>query len=92
MRTIIFTGRPMRVIKNPYIENFENNRSEEIKQLTGKGILPYDNDIKTGKLNQKDAIEVRPILIGQAAGAINDILPAKTIIENMVTDAISIIK
>lgn len=26
LRTIIFTGRPMRVIKNPYIEDYEVNR------------------------------------------------------------------
>lgn len=90
MRTLIFTGRPLRVIKNPYIENFENNRAEEIKTLCDKGILPYENDVKTGKLNAKDAFEVRPILIGQAAGALHDILPAKTIIENMVRDSIKI--
>ncbi len=45
-------------------------RIDEIKTLCGKGIIPYNNDVKEGKLNAKDAIEVRPILIGQAAGGI----------------------
>lgn len=40
LRTIIFTGRPLRVLKNDYIENWENNRADEIKELTSKGILP----------------------------------------------------
>lgn len=64
MRTIIFTGRPLRIIKNPYVIDYEENRSNEIKELCAKGILPYDNDVSTGRLSQKDAIEVRPILIG----------------------------
>ena len=35
IRTIIFTGRPMRVLKNEYILNWES-RPEEIKKLTGQ--------------------------------------------------------
>ena len=40
VRTIIFTGRPMRVLKNPYIKDWEENRSDEIKSLTSKGVIP----------------------------------------------------
>ena len=40
LRTIIFTGRPMRVIKNPYITDWEENKAQEIKDLTAKGVLP----------------------------------------------------
>lgn len=40
IRTIIFTGRPMRVVKNEYIMEWENNRAAEIKELTSKGIIP----------------------------------------------------
>merc|ERR1711939_955387 len=40
VRTVIFTGRPLRVRNNPYIQNWEENRSEEIKQLTNKGVIP----------------------------------------------------
>ena len=45
VRTIIFTGRPMRVRKNPYIENWENERQQEIKELTAKGTIPYEVDL-----------------------------------------------
>jgi NAD(P)H-dependent flavin oxidoreductase YrpB (nitropropane dioxygenase family) len=46
IRTLIFTGRPLRVRKNPYIENWENERQSEIKELTSKGTLPYEHDLE----------------------------------------------
>ena len=36
VRTIIFTGRPMRVLKNEYISKWENERQNEIRELTSK--------------------------------------------------------
>lgn len=44
VRTIIFTGRPLRVRMNSYIENWETNRAQEIKELTSKGIIPVEHD------------------------------------------------
>ncbi|KAI0176063.1 2-nitropropane dioxygenase [Hypoxylon sp. FL1284] len=46
IRTLIFTGRPLRVRTNPYIENWENERQAEIKELTAKGVLPYEHDLE----------------------------------------------
>lgn len=45
IRTVIFTGRPMRVKKNPYIVNWEEERQQEIKELTAKGKIPYEADL-----------------------------------------------
>ncbi|KAJ9136472.1 NPD-domain-containing protein [Pleurostoma richardsiae] len=45
IRTLIFTGRPLRVRKNPYIVNWETERQQEIKDLTAKGVLPYEADL-----------------------------------------------
>lgn len=36
VRTIIFTGRPLRVLKTEYIDKWENDRQGEIKDLTSK--------------------------------------------------------
>lgn len=44
VRTIIFTGRPLRVRNNPYIRNWEENRQAEIKTLTDKGVIPVCAD------------------------------------------------
>jgi len=46
IRTLIFTGRPLRVRTNAYIENWENERRAELKDLTSKGILPYEADLE----------------------------------------------
>lgn len=54
VRTIIFTGRPLRVRKNEYIDNWETNRQAEIKSLTEKGTIPVEHDFETmgdGKLS-----------------------------------------
>lgn len=45
IRTLIFTGRPLRVRKNPYIVNWETQRQDEIRELTSKGVLPYEKDL-----------------------------------------------
>lgn len=45
VRTIIFTGRPMRVRNNPYIDNWETSRQAEMKELAAKGVIPYEADL-----------------------------------------------
>jgi NAD(P)H-dependent flavin oxidoreductase YrpB (nitropropane dioxygenase family) len=45
LRTLIFTGRPLRVRKNPYIMNWENERRDELFSLLDKGILPVQHDL-----------------------------------------------
>ena len=45
IRTLIFTGRPLRVRKNPYIMNWETERREEMQGLLDKGILPVQHDL-----------------------------------------------
>jgi NAD(P)H-dependent flavin oxidoreductase YrpB (nitropropane dioxygenase family) len=47
VRTIIFTGRPLRVRNNAYIQNWEENRAQEIKELTNKGVIPVEHDFET---------------------------------------------
>lgn len=46
MRTIIYTGRPMRIFKTPYTIDFEENRSDEIKELSDMGIPAFIKDFK----------------------------------------------
>eukprot|EP01124_Arcella_intermedia_P014012 TRINITY_DN203_c0_g1_i1.p1 TRINITY_DN203_c0_g1~~TRINITY_DN203_c0_g1_i1.p1 ORF type:complete len:360 (-),score=62.37 TRINITY_DN203_c0_g1_i1:45-1016(-) len=87
IRTIIYTGRPMRVLKTNYITEWEDQRSDKIKELTSKGVIPVEYDIE----HQADKVE-RPLLMGQAAAAIKDIKPAAEIINEMMTQAIDILK
>lgn len=91
LRTIIFTGRPLRVRKNAYIENWETNRQDEIKDLTSRGVLPVEHDMQ--KLEEADSLDddmidnARPFLMGKVAAVVNEKKPAKQIIEEMVKEA-----
>merc|ERR1712039_170494 len=48
IRTTIYTGRPMRVFKTPYVLDWEENRKKEMLDLQSKGILAATADMKTG--------------------------------------------
>jgi len=101
LRTVIYTGRPMRVLKTPFNEEF-NSRHEEIDEFLKKGIIPMqhfvdesEEKIKKGEMKMPTPTEMaayRPLLMGSCAGSIHDILPAKQIIDDMVRVAIEVIR
>ncbi|KAK3265856.1 hypothetical protein CYMTET_25491, partial [Cymbomonas tetramitiformis] len=96
-RTLIYTGRPLRIVKNKYSMDWEINRSKEITELCAQGKLPHEWDMaertKSGEeINPKDYIEAMPLLCGAVAGAIDEVLPAKVIVDEMVTGAAAILK
>lgn len=90
VRTIIFTGRPLRVRNNPYIQNWEENRQNEIKDLTSKGIIPAEHDLeKMGDdVDDETMDNARPFLMGKAAAVVNEKKSAKEIVDEFVTDAV----
>lgn len=65
IKSTIWSGRPLRALKNPYIEDWELNRQTEIKELSSKGIVPLEYELdrlhKEGKLTEEiqDAAELR---------------------------------
>jgi NAD(P)H-dependent flavin oxidoreductase YrpB (nitropropane dioxygenase family) len=85
LRTLVVSGRPLRVRMNDYIQGWES-KPEEIRKLTEVGVIPMMKDIE----DEKD-VDL-PFLMGQVAGVIKDIKPAKNIIEEMVTDAVKMLK
>lgn len=84
-------GRPLRVRKNPYIENWEENRQAEIKELTARGKIPVEHDLETmGDDIDDDTMDnARPFLMGKVAAVVNEKKSAKAIIDEMVDDAVS---
>lgn len=106
--TLIYTGRPLRVRRTPYVDDWyvrsclvhvrprsltfsrrNNNRQEEIKELTSKGILPAERDIEQ---HPEKSMEARAWLIGRVAALIHDVLPAQQIVDDMVSDAAKILQ
>ncbi|KXS21680.1 NPD-domain-containing protein [Gonapodya prolifera JEL478] len=97
IRTLIFSGRPLRTRKTPYVMNWENNRQAEIQELVAKGVLPVYHDLaeleKKGEAMSTEVIlGTRPLLMGQVAANIDDIPSAKEIVDDMVTKAVKTLK
>ncbi|KAM0751476.1 2-nitropropane dioxygenase [Meredithblackwellia eburnea MCA 4105] len=82
IRTIIFTGRPLRVRKTPFVLDWENNRQADIKNLTSKGTIPVGYE----------DVENRPHLMGSVSAMIKSVEPAKKIVDDMVRDAAKILQ
>lgn len=90
VRTIIFTGRPLRVKMTPYIQKWESN-PDEIKKLTSQGIIPVYHDLeKDDEEAEKGAAE--RYLLGKCAAVIEDIKPAKEIVDEMMSEAVDALK
>jgi len=104
VRTIIFTGRPLRVRKNAYIENWETARQAEIKELTGKGVIPAEHDLekymneggedgKEGDGHGDDLDDkldqFRPWLMGKCAAVVNEQKSAKAVVDEFVEEAVA---
>jgi len=94
IRTIIFTGRPLRVRNNPYIDNWETNRAQEIKELTAQGHIPVEHDLeRLGDDVDDDTMDnARPFLMGKASAVVNERLSARQIIDDMVQGAVDEIR
>jgi NAD(P)H-dependent flavin oxidoreductase YrpB (nitropropane dioxygenase family) len=85
LRTLVVSGRPLRVRMNEYLQDWES-RPEDIKKLTESGVVPMIKDM------EEDKDVDFPFLMGQVAGVIKEIKPAKEIVEEMVTDAVKMLK
>merc|ERR1712066_348314 len=111
-RTIIYSGRPMRVFRTPYNVEFEEKRQQEIQEMQNFGLPAWVKDcdaevfvgvnpssVGTLALSEKRTLEEREkgitlskheehsrgvFLTGVCAGAVNDIKPAKDIVDEMV--------
>ncbi|KAH9940734.1 2-nitropropane dioxygenase [Epithele typhae] len=87
--TLIYTGRPLRVRRTPYVDDWNNNRQAEIKEITSKGLLPYEEDLKK---HPEMSMQARAWLIGRVAALIHEVVPAKQIVDTMIADAAQIMQ
>ena len=80
LRTLVVSGRPLRVRMNEYIDEWEK-KPEEIKRLTEQGIVPMEHDLDEGR-----DVDM-PFLMGQVAAVIGEVKPAREIVQDMVREA-----
>ncbi|KAJ7696498.1 2-nitropropane dioxygenase [Mycena rosella] len=86
--TLIYSGRPMRVKRTPYVEDWNTNRQAEIQDLTSRGILPHQHELEA---HPEKLAEGARWVIGSVAALIHEVLPAKVIVDNMVEEAAAIL-
>ena len=57
IKSVVWSGRPLRALSNSYIKDWEQNRQAEIKELTDKGIVPLEHELdklqEAGKLTDE---------------------------------------
>ncbi|KAK2752364.1 hypothetical protein FQN55_007404 [Onygenales sp. PD_40] len=85
IRTLVVSGRPLRVLPNEYVAEWEK-RPEEIRKLTSEGIVPIMKDFEDGK-----EVDL-PFLMGQVCAVVKDIKPAGVIVQEMVEEASRMLK
>ncbi|KAF2691441.1 inosine monophosphate dehydrogenase [Lentithecium fluviatile CBS 122367] len=97
IKSTIWSGRPLRALSKPYLEDWEANRQAEIRELTAKGTVPlvYELDRleREGILTEEieDAADMRPI--GIVGGSVNKAgQSAKEIVEEIVQEAVVALK
>ena len=84
-RTLVVSGRPLRVLVNDYIRRWEE-RPDEIRRLTELGIVPLTKDLD-------DGVDVDlPFLMGQVAAVVGEIKPAGAIVDEMVREAVAMLR
>ncbi|KAM7195271.1 2-nitropropane dioxygenase [Rhypophila sp. PSN 637] len=84
-RTLVLSGRPLRMKTNEWVAKW-HEKPDKIKELCDKGVVPIEYDIDQG--NEIDP----PHLMGQVAGAIRKIQPAGEIVDEMVQEAVDMLK
>ncbi|KAF9458634.1 2-nitropropane dioxygenase [Collybia nuda] len=84
VRTIIYSGRPMSVRKTPYIQDWETKRRRELEELVAQGKVPHEVEME---LHPERSLAGLTWLMGKVAGSIQDIKPAKDIVDELVSTA-----
>ncbi|CAH0053920.1 unnamed protein product [Clonostachys solani] len=97
IRTLVYSGRPMRVRSNPYLVEWENERKQEQQALLAKGVIPYDADVDVASVKDDEARldeleKYDKFLMGKCAAVVNELKPAKAVVDEFVTDAAAWIK
>src|SRR6056297_2107209 len=86
--TRCYSGKPMRVIRNPYVEDWER-RPEEIQRFPEQMMASSRSGVMATLAGATEGIdEDRHCMpCGQGAGAIDDILSCRAIIEKTISEA-----
>ena len=88
IRTRCYSGKPMRVKKNPYVDDWEG-RPADIQPFPAQAMISIRAGALGGIGGQIDGLDAEKscFAMGQSAGGIHDILPAGQIVANIMAEA-----
>lgn len=92
VRTRSYSGKPMRVKKNPYVEDWEK-RPAEIQPFPQQAMLSTREGVMGGIGGQIEGLDIDRscFAMGQSAGGVHDVLPAGEIVARIMAEAESAI-
>jgi enoyl-[acyl-carrier protein] reductase II len=88
IRTRSYSGKPMRVKKNPYVEDWER-RPQDIQPFPQQAILSSRAGVMGGIGGQIEGLDPdrSAFAMGQSAGGIRDVPPAGEIVRRIMAEA-----
>jgi enoyl-[acyl-carrier protein] reductase II len=88
VRTRSYSGKPMRVKKNPYVEDWER-RPQDIQPFPQQAMISHQAGVMGGIGGQVEGLDVdrSAFAMGQSAGGVKDVLPAAEIVARIMAEA-----
>jgi len=88
IRTRCYSGKPMRVKKNAYVEDWES-RPADIQPFPAQAMISYQNGVMGGIGGQIEGLDADRscFAMGQSAGGVRDVRPAGEIVEAIMAEA-----
>jgi len=88
VRTRCYSGKPMRVKKNPYVDDWER-RPQDIQAFPMQAMVSVQNNAMGGIGGQIDGLDPDKscFAMGQSAGGVRNVLPAAEIVAQMIAEA-----
>lgn len=88
VRTRSYSGKPMRVKKNPYVADWES-RPQDIQPFPQQAMLSTREGVMGGIGGQIDGLDADRscFAMGQSAGGVREVLPAAEIVARLIAEA-----
>ena len=88
IRTRSYSGKPMRVKKNPYVDDWET-RPGDIQAFPMQAMVSIRNQAMGGIGGQVEGLDPDKscFAMGQSAGGVHEVLPAAEIVANLMAEA-----
>lgn len=90
--TLVYSGRPLRTLKNEYTTDWETNRVGELRKLLKKGVVPRDVD---GGFPERQLFGYQlgdRYIAGEVAGNIYEIKYAKDVMNDIMSECVACLK